>query len=142
MKDHSLKAPEAQAANRLDGLNESQLLDLRVEIDSRLHIRIADLDLTEELGLQYQMAKILLSQVQTDKDIPANQRAQVFNTVREQLTQIVKMQEAVWNMERLKRYEAAFKKSVETFRNYDDNRATTMMEVFMDLYGDYLNEAV
>ncbi len=139
MKDHSLKT-DPKPANRLDGLNESQLLDLRVEIDSRLHIKIADMDLTEELGLQYQMAKILLNQVQTDNSVPPNQRALVFNAVREQLTQIVKMQETVWSMERLKRYEAAFKKSVETFKNYDDNRANAMMEVFMDLYGDCLNE--
>ena len=130
LKDHSL-SPRLDSVISLSGMGDEELLSLRSRIDDRLNIELKHVNLTEELGLQYRAGKLLLDQTQGDESVPANQKAQVFNSVSAMLSSIVKMQETVYSIDRLKRYEAAFLKSVETLPK--ENK-----EAFFDLYGEFL----
>ena len=130
LKDHSL-SPRLDSVISLSGMGDEELLSLRSRIDDRLNIELKHVNLTEELGLQYRAGKLLLDQTQGDESVPANQKAQVSNSVSAMLSSIVKMQETVYSIDRLKRYEAAFLKSVETLPK--ENK-----EAFFDLYGEFL----
>lgn len=133
LKNHNLnpsKAPEK--FDPLTGLDDDGLLQLRNRIDSMLTIDIDDLNLTEELGLQFRAGKLLLAKVQEDAEVPANQKSQVFNAVSAMLTKIIDQREFVYNAERLKRFEAAVLKVLEESAT-PEQRAT-----FFDLYAEFL----
>ena len=139
LKNHTLKAnqvihanPLEAAQNLLKSMTDNDLLVLRHDLDKLLKIDLAQLDLADELGLQYRSGMTLLSSVQDDNDTPVNQRAQVFNSVNSMLSNIVKTQEIIYSIERLKKYEVAFLKAAETL-------TTEAKEAFFDLYGEYLN---
>ena len=84
---------------------------------------LKNLDLDAELYNAYAKAKNYLADVQSDEQVPANQVAQVFNTISAILKEIVKMQTELHNAERVKKLEAAMiqaiklapKKSQEAF---------------------------
>lgn len=134
LKNHSLTAPKPAALNdRLEGLPDSDLLSLRHEIDKRLNIDLSKLNLAEELGLQYRAGSTLLASVQSDKEVPANQKSQVFNSVGAMLDKIGKQMKVAFSAERLKRYEVAFLKVLD-----HDDMPKHMRKVFFDLYGEYL----
>lgn len=130
MKDYNLKKVETQ--DPLAGLDDAKLLDLRHRIDMLLKTDIKDINFTEELGLQYRQGKTLLYSIQSDIDTPANQKAQVFNATSVMLEKIIRLQADVFNQERLKRYEVAFLKVLESLP--EESRA-----IFFDLYGEFLN---
>lgn len=140
LKDHSLKAGEKgktlleSILLDLAKLEETDLTQVRHAVDERLQIDIASLNLGDEIGLQYRQGKTLLNTVNSDSTIPANQKAQIFNAVRSQLAEIIAMQEVVWNMERLKKFEVAFVKASAVLP--DDAKA-----VFYAIYGQYLKES-
>lgn len=136
LKNHSL-APSNVAAKTdpLEGLNQEQLLALRTCIDLRLNTDLSKLNLTEELGLQYRSGMVLLQSVQADKDVPANQRAQVLNSVRATLSDIIKQLKSVYSAERIKRHEAAILKVLE-------NLPTESKRMYLDLYGEFLAQKV
>lgn len=133
LQNFSISATPEKPATDIADLSEDQLLALRAEIDDKLQIGIKNLNLTEELGLQYRNGMKLLKDIQSDNSTPANQKAQVFNSVSGMLEKIVKMQESVYSMERLKRYEVAFLKAIETL-------PVEGKENFFDLYGSYLED--
>jgi hypothetical protein len=135
LKDLSMKKPSARQEDLLAGLGEDELLALRHRIDKKLNIDITKLNLAEELGMQYRSGMVLLASVQEDKDTPANQRAQVFNSVSAMLEKIFKNQKIVYDAERLKRFESAFLKTLELVGTDEMKRR------FFDLYGDYLKQA-
>lgn len=133
LKNHSL-APNsaAEKVDPLAGLDDEGLLRLRTLIDLKLQTDLSKIDLAEELGLQYRSGMILLASVQDDKSVPANQRAQVLNSVRTTLSDIIKQQKIVYSAERLKRFEAAVLKVMEM------QQTTEAKRVFFDLYGEFL----
>lgn len=133
LQNFSISATPEQPATDIADLNEEALLKLRAEIDDKLQIGIKNLNLTEELGLQYRNGMKLLKDIQSDNQTPANQKAQVFNSVSGMLEKIVRMQDSVYSMERLKRYEVAFLKAIETL-------PVEGKENFFDLYGSYLED--
>ena len=137
LKNHKLSSnpedPLNDILNRVEALSEESMLRVRNMIDQHLKTNIADLNLAEELALQYRQGKRLLTDAQSSKDSPLNQQAQVFNTVQAQLEKIIKLQQAVYSQERLKRYEVAFMKCSELLPLDARKR-------FFDLYQDYLNE--
>lgn len=141
LKNHSLAqdkpklqvSPVEALMPAIEPLSEVELMELRHEIDLRIGLDLGQLNLSEELALQFRQAKTLLNDVQNDKDIPANQRAQVFNAVRNQLSEILKQQESVWSMERLKKIESAVVKACNLMT--EEQKAA-----FMDLYGEYLKD--
>lgn len=133
LKNHSLTPNKpAEKADPLANLDDAGLLELRNRIDARLTTDISQLNLTEELGLQFRAGKLLLAKVQEDAETPANQKAQVFNSVSAMLTKIIEQQELVFNAERLKRYEAAMLKVLELCGTAEQRA------IFFDLYGEFL----
>lgn len=132
MENFSLDA-NPKAAFDISKLDEEELLNLRAEIDNHLKVEIKHLNLTEELGLQYRQGRKLLERAHADKEIPTNQVSAVYNSVASMLEKIVKSQEAIYSIERLKRYEVAFLKAIETL-------PPEGKEAFFDLYGSFLDD--
>jgi len=133
LKDHRL-APPAAAQDPVDALkdlDDDTLLRLRNAIDKKLSIDPRNLNLADELGIQFRSGKALLASIQDDRDVPPNQRAQVFNSVGTMLDKITKQMKGVYDAERLKRYEAAVMKTLE-------DCPPELKRKFLDLYGDYL----
>lgn len=141
LKSHSLTqekpAPKVSAVQlllpSLEPLSEAELIELRHEIDLLIQLDLGQLNLSEELALQFRQAKALLFEVQNDDEVAANQKAQIFNAVRAQLREIVAQQEVVWSMERLKTFEVAFVKVSHMM-------SSEQREAFFDLYGKYLKD--
>jgi hypothetical protein len=133
IKDYSMKPKAAELADPLEGLDDEQLLALRHRLDKKLNLDLTKLNLADELGSQYRAGTLLLSSVQEDKDVPANQRAQVFNSVSAMLEKIVKQQKIVYSAERLKRFESAFIKVLEEL-------PLDLKRKFFDMYGEFLQE--
>jgi hypothetical protein len=134
IKDYAMKPTGKAAADPLEGLDDEALIALRLRLDKKLNLDLKELDLAEELGMQYRAGQILLASVQDDKETPANQRAQVFNSVGAMLKDIVKQQKVVYDAERLKRFESAFLKVLDLLGTDEMKRR------FFDLYGDYLKK--
>lgn len=133
LKDYALSSgKKEEAVDPLAGLDDNGLLALRNRIDSLLTTDIGQLNLTEELGLQFRAGKALLAVVQEDDETPANQKAQVFNAVSAMLSKIIDQRQFVFNAERLKRFEAAILKTLEAIE--DENAK----HVFFDLYAEFL----
>lgn len=134
LKNHSL-APGAAVikADPLEGLDDTELLALRHRLDKKLNLDLTQLNLAEELGMQYRSGMILLASVQDDSETPANQRAQVFNSVGAMLEKIVKQQKIVYDAERLKRFEASFLRVMQELPEGSRRK-------FFDLYGEYLKD--
>lgn len=130
LKDLPMRKGPAKA-DILEGMTDEELLALRHRLDKKLNLDLAQLNLAEELGMQYRSGMILLASVQGDSDTPANQRAQVFNSVGAMLEKIVKQQKVVYNAERLKRFEHAFLRVLEDLPLESKHK-------FFDQYGDYL----
>jgi DNA mismatch repair ATPase MutS len=133
LEDLSLSTPSKAHPTGLDDMTEEQLLDLRDALDLKLQVELKHLNMTEELGLQYRQGKKLLTLIQNDRGTPANQVAQLFNSVAGMLERIVKLQEMVYSAERLKAYEAAFLKAIETLPKEGK-------EAFFELYQQYLDQ--
>lgn len=90
----------------LDSLEVVQLLTLRAKIDQRLPTsKLQDVDMSEELVLQMMAIKALQADVSEDRSVPANQRAQVANSLSAALVNLVKLQSDVYTSERFKRME-------------------------------------
>jgi hypothetical protein len=92
----------------LSGLNIHELLALRAEIDAYLPEKaMKDMNLEEELMMQYHQTKALLAEVIVDTGTPTNQKAQVINTCNNILAEITKSQTVLYNSQRLKVMEQA-----------------------------------
>lgn len=90
----------------LDELDMIQLLTLRALVDQRLPTsKLQDVDMSEELVLQMMAIKALQADVSEDRKVPANQRAQVANSLSAALVNLVKLQSDVYTSERFKRME-------------------------------------
>lgn len=66
---------------------------------------LAEVNLEEELMLQFQAVRALQSQVLADDEQPLNQRAQVANSVQTVLSKLIEMQDKVYSTERYKAFE-------------------------------------
>jgi uncharacterized protein (UPF0147 family) len=99
----------------LDNLGLAELLDLRAEIDKRLPARsLAEMDLEEEVLLQFARTKSLYDTVVEDENTPANQRAQVANSCTTILQQLMQMQTKLYGAERVKALEQVLVKVLKT----------------------------
>lgn len=112
----------------LEKLDLNELLDLRSQIDERLPPRrLADLDLEEEVMLQFARTKLLYNNVIADGGTPANQRAQVANSCTAILDQLIKMQTRLYDAGRVQALEQAL---VRTMREQPE----AVQERFFELY--------
>ena len=97
----------------LDLLNEIELRMLRGEIERRLPPNtLSSLNLEDELVNQYNLVKLLQSQVLNDDSIPLNQRSQLAGQVASTLQQLVKMQSEFHTAERFKKLEGFMVKAI------------------------------
>ncbi|OFV49710.1 MULTISPECIES: hypothetical protein [Oligella] len=106
--EHLLGLENNQGINLdgLENLTEEELLDLHNAVLSFLPTsHLNDLDLEQELVLQFRRAQHLQDSVLNRPDIPANQQAQVLNSVASTLQQLVKMQSEYYTFERFKKIE-------------------------------------
>lgn len=140
LKDHSLQGntlnpsgdDQVDLVMRLMGnMGESELAAIRFHLEELQPIDLEKLDLNAELALQYRQAKELMVTAQKDHGVPTNQKAQLFNTLRAQLADIVKQQESVYSMERLKTFETAFLKAANAM-------TAEARDLFFDLYSKHL----
>lgn len=112
----------------IEHLDEDDLLALLDEVESRLPpAKLAHLNLEEELVRQLHRAKALQSEVLKDDETPANQKAQVMNTVGAVIADIVKMQERLYNAERFKALEGLL---IDALKSLPKDQA----EAFIDQY--------
>lgn len=95
------------ADSDLSSLSQADLITLRERIDASLTgVRLSEVNIARELLIQMQKAK----QLQEDSDsqsTPANQRAQVQNSLSKILTDLAKLQNATYTAERFKQLEGA-----------------------------------
>lgn len=113
----------------LSGMNLHELLALVAKIEVYLPSKsLKDMNLEDELLIQYQQTKALLASIIDDVGTPANQRAQVINSCSSILAQITKTQTDLYNSERLKVLEQALINALKTvpesvsekfFENYE-----------------------
>ena len=105
----STTPPEEQGFTdrALDAYTLQELLDLRARIERRLPARsLKDINLERELVLQVMALQQLQNSVIDDEDTPANQKAQVANSLSAALVNLVKLQGDVHSSERMKRIES------------------------------------
>jgi len=134
LKNHTLTNKTGpEPIDLLEGLDDKALLVLRGRIDAKMKIDLSRMNLAEELGLQYKSGMALLTDVQADKETPANQKAQVFNSVSKMLQDIIKSQKIVYSAERLKRFEVALLKVLGQLPG-------ASARTYFDLYGEFLKE--
>lgn len=109
LKNRSLsdQAAPVVAPNLLQ-MDDSQLLQLRAAIDARLGIsNLSQMNIEQEILVQLATAKDLQTTTLNDRDVPANQKAQTINAVAAILKELVKMQNDLYNAERIKELESA-----------------------------------
>lgn len=107
------KAPASQSRINLRDLSLTDLMQLREDINGRLPPRkLAEVDLEEELVLQFQQGKALFNSVIADQNVPTNQRAQVANSCTALLEHLTKLQDSLFNSERIKALELALVRAI------------------------------
>lgn len=89
-----------------DGMPVHELIKHRDDIDRRLPpLSLSELNLEEQMLLQYHSTRSLQSDVIAEESIPVNQRAQVANSVAASLAKLTELQETLYTTERLKAIE-------------------------------------
>lgn len=129
IQDYSLEAPKP--AFRLGSMQQDDLLDLREQLDNHLKLKLEDIDLAEELALQFRQAKSLYNNTINDDSVAPNQKSQVLNTITSIIATITKAQADLYNAERLKRLESATLKALKSLPKESQ-------EAFFTLYEEYL----
>lgn len=121
LKDHSLEAPEDDSPPE----NMMPALDVAGSMN--------DLNLESEILTQVAHVRRLRDHIATDKSTPANQKAQVNNSCTALLAQLVKMQETVYNIERVKKLEAVLIKCLQKLPDH-------VVGEFLDEYDQALRD--
>lgn len=99
----------------LSVLPDSELRRVKFFIDQRLpQDGVESMNLEIELVNQYNTVKDLQDETLADDDVPANQKAQVANSVASTLAQLIKLQEDLRREETLKIMEATLIESIKT----------------------------
>lgn len=97
-------------------------------------VDIETLDLDSELVKVYAKAQKLLDTIVGSADVPANQQAQVFNSVVTMLDRLAKMRTDVYNAERLRKLEQSL---IRTLQAYPQE----LQEAFLRDYERSLSES-
>jgi len=122
------KAPDAPAALPDDS---EALLVLRNEIDRKLNLGLDQLDMANELSLQYRRANDLYAEVLQDKQIPTNQKAQVLNTLSNVLKSITESSQVTFSIARQKKIEAATLAAVRDLPKEAKDKFFSMFKEFL-----------
>jgi len=132
LKDYSLhEPPKSKKVGDLDSMSEGELLALRSQIDSRLTgTKLSEVNLTKELLIQLRSAKLLQAKVtEADSDVPANQKAQVQNSIGGIIMNLSKIQMALYDAESMKRLKAATIRVVKTLPKPQQDQFFELMDL-------------
>ena len=111
----AFSAPGDPLRAQLDLLDVGELLSLRSQIDQRLPAtQLNQMNLEEELVRQYLQVQELQRTTMESMDTPANQKAQVANSVATTLQHLVRMQTEFHTAERFKAIESLMIKHFKT----------------------------
>lgn len=102
------------------------------ELNRRGASSLADMSIETELMLQYQALRKLQTDTIEDTGTPANQKAQVANSVGSVLARLADLQVSVHNSERVKKIETALGKVL-------DRLPETEAKAFLDHYAALLD---
>ena len=103
------------ARDPLAEMSAADLRKLRGEIDRLLPSEdVSSMNLEDELVQQYLKTKDLMDETLLDEDCPANQKAQVCNSVVTILGQLVKLQEDLKREQIVKLMEATLVEAIKT----------------------------
>lgn len=117
-----------QQETYLSKMSVPELIELRGQIDSLLPPRkLSDVDIEEELLLQFAQTKVLYSHVIENQETPANQRAQVANSCTAILEQLIKMQTRLYSAERVKAVEQA---TIRVMREMGEEVQARFFEIY------------
>lgn len=116
LASYTLEKQKPEKASKLyANLSQAELLAAREEIDELLtETKLKEVNLSKELLLQLKKAKLLQKNTEEDEDVPANQRAQVQNSLGTVLINLAKHQQATYTAERFKKLETAVIKCLKT----------------------------
>lgn len=89
------------------------------------------INLQDELEKNFRAAKLLRDELVSDEETPANQKAQVMNTITTVLTQLTKLQTDLFNVERQKTLEEVL---IETIKQQPE----PLQDTFFALYEEKL----
>lgn len=120
------------SSDSLDLLSESELIDLQLRIAAKLPPNsLKSVNLEQELVTQLRLAqKLQRETLDEDPDVaptPANQKAQVINSVASTLQMLGKLQVELFDSERLKRIEQILIDTLQTLPK-------DAQEAFLDRY--------
>lgn len=91
---------------------------------------LKELDLDKELLNQYNNARKLFDEIEFDNETPTNQKASVLNTITTILREILKMQQDLHNIERVKLIEVTL---INVLKQHE-----TLREAFLKDYEEAL----
>jgi hypothetical protein len=134
LKDLGGLKKREKAAIDLDKMDLATLLQLRSDIDKRLPAtNLRDFNVEEATLIHYHTLQSLQGDIQGDDSVPANQRAQVANSISAALRDIIKMRNEIYNAEQFRRMEAALAKALRGV-------APELREAFFAIYGKTAEE--
>lgn len=90
-------------------------------------IALKDLNIEEELLLQFHQLRRLQGDVLNDESLPLNQRAQVASTVAASLHKLSERQEAIWSSERFKDIENLL---IRTLSQLPEDLAASFLDTY------------
>ena len=116
---------EKHLVTPLEDIPESDRIDLYEALKAALppH-KLEDIDLTQELVLQFMRVKQLQVDTLADQSVAANQKAQVANSVATILSQLTRLQTELHNAERIKALETQLIKALKDFPDLADTFLT------------------
>lgn len=98
----------------LSSLGQEDLLKLRDRVDAMItETKFSEVNISKELLIQLKQAKLLAVET-AEGSAPANQKAQVQNSLGKIITDLAKLQTATYTSERFKRLEGAVIRTVKT----------------------------
>jgi hypothetical protein len=107
----------------------AHLIDLHTAIKCSLpNAKLQDINLAQELVLQFMRVKELQTATLSDTKVAANQKAQVANSVAATLAQLTKLQTELHTAERLKTIEGILIRHLKTL-------PVEVVEAFLEEYG-------
>lgn len=120
--------PPRSAPFNWKSLPMEDLIRFRDEITTCLPaLTLIDIDMEQELLLQYHSMRALQNEVLADTEVPRNQQAQIANACSAVLAKIAELQETLYDSERLKRIEKVLIASL-------DELPTEVKEKFLTEY--------
>lgn len=128
------KEKPASIDDMIKDMSLDELLELRAKITDLLpEMSLSAVNLEQELLLQYRTVKALQTRVHDSGEVPANQLAQVANTISSTLDRLTKMQGEMYSNERFKRIELAM---IRMLKEWPEKMTKKFFKEYEEILGD------